>query len=139
MGILILLLLVGILISFFYLKDGLKKSYPEINEEFNTEYYRRFKDWRLEFEEIESSEDEEEEKVFDGVIFYSLPAHEQEKARLLGLDQDFNFEQLKKAFLKKIKENHPDKFSSDPKKFREQNEICVKINAAFQELKTKHF
>lgn len=141
MLLLALIFVVGVIVSFLFLRDGAKKSYVDINKKVNTEYYRSFKDWRLKFEEINYNEDnnETEKEDFESINFTNLPTEDRKKAILLGLESNFNSKQLKKAFLTKIKENHPDKFSNNSKKFQDQNQICIEINTAFTELKEKYF
>ena len=54
---------------------------------------------------------------------------------ILGLKSAHSIEDVRIAYIAKIKQNHPDKFASDEKLFVQANEATAYINEAFSYLK----
>ena len=56
---------------------------------------------------------------------------------LLDIPSNSNFDTIKKAYRKKMKENHPDKFNNNPDKYNEAIEKSSKLNEAYAYFEVK--
>lgn len=53
--------------------------------------------------------------------------------RVLGIESDSGVDAIRRAYLRLVRIHHPDQFRWDPNRYRQEEEIMKKINAAYRE------
>ncbi|KPP94252.1 MAG: DnaJ-class molecular chaperone with C-terminal Zn finger domain [Bacteroidetes bacterium HLUCCA01] len=121
-----------------YLK---KKKYLGRNNKLNTQYYRNFEDWKLDYDRFETDYNHNGINFKSSTVikFNNLATNELEMLKLLGIFGDFDKEMLKKYYRAKIKKNHPDKFIYDEIKFIEANKLCSELTISYKLIYDNYF